>query len=69
MGTRLHVAACKTEVELVHTLRCAHLLTSAGYVGITQQQCEDKGCCWQPAEVSINEEQEFLRGFLTRLLT
>ena len=22
-----------------------------GYLGITGQQCEDKGCCWSPKEV------------------
>jgi hypothetical protein len=22
--------------------------TDCGFVGVTQQQCESKGCCWQP---------------------
>ena len=40
-----------------HIMRFAQL-PSAGHVGTTQQQCEDGGCCWQPAEVS-KEEREF----------
>lgn len=25
------------------------LRTDCGYMGINQQQCEGKGCCWKPA--------------------
>ena len=21
-----------------------------GYMGVDQQQCQDKGCCWQPVQ-------------------
>ncbi len=27
----------------------------AGFVGVTQQQCIDKGCCWHPQDVSCCE--------------
>ena len=25
--------------------------TDCGYAGITQQQCQSKGCCWQPVKI------------------
>ena len=33
------------------------LRTDCGYMGINQQQCEAKGCCWKPAQFSAVEEE------------
>lgn len=30
------------------TCRAAAPRSDCGYVGITQQQCQSKGCCWDP---------------------
>ncbi len=29
--------------------------TDCGYMGITQSQCEQKGCCWKPASLKTND--------------
>ena len=35
-----------------------------GYMGIDQQGCQDKGCCWQPAQGEGESFTEDLTGKL-----
>lgn len=37
-----------------------------GYMGIDQQGCQDKGCCWQPSQGIIGG---FRTGHLSHLCT
>ena len=41
----------RRRVARANVVGCCSL--HAGYVGIDAAECEKKGCCWNPAEVSV----------------
>lgn len=53
-------------------IRCVVLLTvtqysiwSSGYLGIDEAECEGKGCCWSPTNVSIYQRSEWTNRNVT----
>ena len=40
---------CGRSLHLVHSISpCLYFCSHQGFLGITEQQCEAKGCCWYP---------------------
>ena len=35
-------------VPLIERFHCTWFYSYAGFIGISEQQCEAKGCCWYP---------------------
>lgn len=46
-----------SKFSLFETMHVYYFLI--GFVGIDQGQCEQQGCCWNPADVSIKPGSQY----------